>query len=175
MNEAPPIPSKRSLTREQARVLLTHPAGWIATGFGAGLFPRVPGTAGSLVALIPWWFVLRGLPLAWYVPVLIVAFLIGVWACSVAGRRLGVDDHRALVWDEFVGQWIALLAAPRGWPWLIAGFLLFRLFDVWKPWPIRIADRGVHGGLGVMLDDVLAGICALVAMQIATAIAHYVR
>ena len=167
-------PTKKILTREQCRALLMHPAGWIATGFGSGLFPRAPGTFGSLVALIPWWFALRGLPLAWYVPILIVAFAIGVWACSVSGKRLGVDDHRALVWDEFVGQWIALLAAPRGWPWLVAGFLLFRIFDIWKPWPIRIADRQVHGGLGVMLDDVLAGLYALVVMLIATAILSYV-
>jgi phosphatidylglycerophosphatase A len=161
------LPSRKSLTREQWRALLTHPAGWIACGFGSGLFPRAPGTAGSLVALIPWWFVLRELPLAWYVAVLVLAFALGVWACDVAGRRLGVDDHRALVWDEFVGQWIALCAAPLGWQWMVAGFLLFRLFDVWKPWPIRIADRRVHGGFGVMLDDVLAGIYALIVMQIA--------
>lgn len=164
--------SRKTLTGEQWRALLMHPAGWIACGFGSGLFPRAPGTAGSLVALIPWWFALRELPLAWYATVLVLAFALGVWACDVAGRRLGVDDHRALVWDEFVGQWIALCAAPRSsWPWtaafMAAGFLLFRLFDVWKPWPIRIADRRVHGGLGVMLDDVLAGIYALIVMQIA--------
>lgn len=166
MNHDAP-PARKTLTREQRRALLTHAAGWIATGFGAGLFPRAPGTAGSLVALIPWWFVLRGLPLAWYVAVLALAFALGVWACNVAGKRLGVDDHRALVWDEFVGQWIALCAAPSGWPWMVAGFLLFRLFDVWKPWPIRVADRRVHDGFGVMLDDVLAGIYALILMQIA--------
>jgi len=161
------LPARKTLTREQCRALLTHADGWIATGFGAGLFPRAPGTAGSLVALIPWWFALRELPLAWYVVVLTLAFALGVWACNVAGKRLGVDDHRALVWDEFVGQWIALCAAPLGWPWMVAGFLLFRLFDVWKPWPIRVADRRVHGGFGVMLDDVLAGIYALIVMQVA--------
>ena len=160
-------PAKKTLSREQCRALLTHPAGWIACGFGAGLLPRAPGTFGSLLALIPWWFALRQLPIAWYVCVLIVAFAIGVWACEVSGKRLGVDDHRALVWDEFVGQWIALCAAPPGWQWMVAGFVLFRLFDVWKPWPIRLADARVHGGLGVMLDDVLAGICALIVMQIA--------
>lgn len=161
------LPARKSLTREQLRALLTYPSGWIACGFGSGLFPRAPGTAGSLVALVPWWFALRELPLAWYVAVLVLAFALGVWACDVAGKRLGVDDHRALVWDEFVGQWIALCAAPLGWQWMAAGFLLFRLFDVWKPWPIRIADRRVHGGFGVMLDDVLAGIYALIVMQIA--------
>jgi len=166
---------KKTLTREQVRALLTHPAGWIACGFGSGLLPRAPGTAGSVVALIPWWFVLHGLPIAGYLLVLIIAFALGVWACDVAGQRVGVNDHRALVWDEFVGQWIALCAAPVGWPWMVAGFALFRFFDIWKPWPIRIADRRVHGGLGVMLDDVLAGIYALALLQIAAAIAHYVR
>ena len=166
--------TKKTLTREQLRALLTHPAGWIAMGFGSGLSPIAPGTTGSLVALIPWWFVLRELPIVWYIAVLIAAFVIGVWACDIAGKRLGVDDHRALVWDEFVGQWIALCAAPVGWPWMIAGFALFRLFDIWTPWPIRVADRQVRGGLGVMLDDVLAGIYALIVMQAAAAIIRHV-
>ncbi|HEX6612746.1 MAG TPA: phosphatidylglycerophosphatase A [Rhodanobacteraceae bacterium] len=166
------LPARKSLTREQLRALLAHPAGWIACGFGSGLFPRAPGTMGSLVALVPWWFALRELPVAWYVAVLVFAFALGVWACEVAGRRLGVDDHRALVWDEFVGQWIALCAVSgsslqRTAIFAIVGFVLFRLFDVWKPWPIRVADRRLHGGLGVMLDDVLAGIYALIVMQVA--------
>lgn len=161
---------KTSLTVAQRHALLMHPDGWIATGFGAGLFPKAPGTFGSLVALLPWWFLLRHLPIAWYVVVLIAAFAIGVWACGVAGKRLGVDDHRALVWDEFVGLWIALCAAPVGWPWMLTGFVLFRLFDIWKPWPVRVADRSVHGGLGVMLDDVLAGVYALIVLQLAALI-----
>lgn len=165
--------TKKILTREQRSALLSYPAGWIACGFGSGLAPRAPGTLGSLVALIPWWFALRGLPLAWYVIVLIAAFAIGVWACGVSGKCIGVDDHRALVWDEFVGQWIALCAAPFGWAWLIAGFVLFRLFDIWKPWPIRVADARVHGGFGVMLDDVLAGVYALIVMQSAALALHY--
>ena len=159
--------AKKSLAAEQRRALLTHVDGWIATGFGSGFAPRAPGTVGSAVALIPWWFLLRHCSTTGYLVVLIVAFAIGVWACHVAGRRIGVDDHRALVWDEFVGQWIALLLAPAGWPWMLAGFALFRLFDVWKPWPVRAADRAVHGGFGVMLDDVLAGLYALLVLQAA--------
>jgi phosphatidylglycerophosphatase A len=156
------------LTAPQRRALLSHPAGWIATALGAGVSPRAPGTAGSLVSLLPWWFLLRDLPLGWYVVVLAVGFGLGVWACSVSDRRLGLHDHGALVWDEVIGMWISLLGAPPRWPWLVAGFVLFRLFDIWKPWPVRWADRGVHGGFGVMLDDVVAGVYALIVLQVLT-------
>ncbi len=155
------------LTAAQRRTLLSHPAGWIATALGAGLSPGAPGAAGSLVALLPWWFLLRGLPIGWYVVAVVAGFLLGVWACEVSGRRLGVHDHGALVWDEVIGMWIALLAAPQDWMWMVAGFVLFRLFDIWKPWPVRLADRRVHGGLGVMLDDVIAAAYALIVLQLA--------
>lgn len=158
------------LTAEQRQRLMSHPAGWIATALGAGLSPRAPGTAGSLVALLPWWFLLRGLPLGWYVVVLVAGFALGVWACAVSDRRVGMHDQGALVWDEVIGMWITLLAAPAAWWWMLAGFALFRLFDIWKPWPVSWADRRVHGGLGVMLDDVLAGLYALVVLQIVAAL-----
>ncbi|HEX7113173.1 MAG TPA: phosphatidylglycerophosphatase A [Mizugakiibacter sp.] len=158
--------AKHALDAAQRRALLAHPAGWIAAGFGSGLAPVAQGTAGSLAALLPWWFLLRELPWPLYAGVLALAFALGVWACGVAGARLGVDDHRALVWDEFVGQWLALIAAPAGLAWMLAGFALFRLFDVWKPWPIRWFDRRVKGGLGVMLDDLLAGAAAALVLQL---------
>ena len=161
------------LTAAQRRALLSHPAGWIATALGAGLAPKAPGTAGSAVALLPWWFLLRGLPPRWYVIVLVAGFLLGVWACGVSDRRLRLHDQGALVWDEVIGMWIALAAAPAQWWWMLAGFALFRLFDIWKPWPVSWADRRVHGGLGVMLDDVLAGIYALIVLQLgALALRH---
>ncbi|HET6633028.1 MAG TPA: phosphatidylglycerophosphatase A [Rhodanobacteraceae bacterium] len=153
-----------SLDRDQRRALLAHPAGWIALGFGSGLAPRMPGTAGSALALLPW-LALRELPPLPYLLVLLLAFALGIWACGVAGRRIGVADHGAFVWDEFVGQWLALLpalAAPA-W-WALVGFVLFRLFDIAKPWPIRWADRRVKGGFGVMLDDVLAGLAAAIIL-----------
>lgn len=158
------------LTVDQRRRLLSHPAGWIATALGAGLSPRAPGTAGSLAALLPWWFLLRGLPLGWYLAVLAAGFLLGVWACEVSDRRLGMHDQGALVWDEVIGMWITLVAAPAPWWWMVVGFALFRLFDIWKPWPVGWADRHVHGGLGVMLDDVIAGICALIVLQVVAAL-----
>lgn len=154
------------LNAAQRRALLSHPAGWVATALGAGLLPKAPGTAGSLVALLPWWFLLRDLPWAWYAVVLVAGFILGVWACEVSDRRLGMHDQGALVWDEVIGMWITLCVAPRGWAWMLVGFALFRLFDIWKPWPVRVADRHVRGGFGVMLDDVLAGVYALVVLQV---------
>jgi phosphatidylglycerophosphatase A len=159
-----------SLDAAQCRALLRHPAGWIACGFGSGLSPVAPGTAGSLLALLPW-LGLRELPAPYFGAVVLAAFALGVWACDWAVRALKVADPSAVVWDEFVGQWIALAPLvlwPRGWPWIAAGFVLFRIFDIAKPWPVSWADRKIGGGLGVMLDDVIAGIYAalvLVALQ----------
>ncbi len=157
--------SARSTT--QCRALLSHPAGWIATALGAGLVPGAPGTVGSVVALLPWWFLLRDLTPGAYAAVIIIGFALGVWACAVCERRLGTHDQGALVWDEVIGMWVTLFAVPAGWPWMVAGFVLFRLFDIWKPWPVRWADRKVGGGLGVMLDDVIAGAYALIVLQLA--------
>ncbi|HXE66939.1 MAG TPA: phosphatidylglycerophosphatase A [Rhodanobacteraceae bacterium] len=154
------------LAADQRKRLMAHPAGWIATALGAGLSPKAPGTAGSLVALLPWWFVLRDAPPSVYLAVLFAGFVLGVWACGVCDRRLGMHDQGALVWDEVIGMWITLFAAPPQWWWMVAGFALFRLFDIWKPWPVSWADRRVHGGLGVMLDDVVAGVYALVILQL---------
>lgn len=150
-----------------ARVLLSHPAGWIATGFGSGLSPRAPGTVGSFAALIPWWLWLRDLPTPYYAVVLAVGMAIGIWASNWVINRTRIADPGFVVWDEFIGLWIALFLLPTGWPWIAAGFALFRLFDIWKPWPVGWADRKIHGGLGVMLDDVLAGILAFAVLQIA--------
>ena len=155
-----------ALTAAQRRVLLAHPAGWIATALGAWFVPKAPGTAGSLVALLPWWLLLRDLPAGVYLVVLVAGFMLGVWACGVCDRRLGMHDQGALVWDEVIGMWITLFAAPPQWWWMLTGFALFRLFDIRKPWPVSWADRRVHGGLGVMLDDVVAGVYALVVLQL---------
>jgi phosphatidylglycerophosphatase A len=145
--------------------LLRHPAGWFGTGLGSGLSPRAPGTVGTLVALLPWWLWLRGLDPRAYLLVLAFAFALGVWAAHWMIARTRIQDPSVFVWDEFVGVWIALFLAPPGWFWVLVAFALFRLFDIWKPWPVRWADRHVHGGLGAMLDDVLAGVYALVTLQ----------
>jgi phosphatidylglycerophosphatase A len=158
-----------TLDAMQRRALLGHPGGWIACGFGSGLSPWAPGTAGSAAALLPW-LALRELDAPYYVLVVAIAFAIGAWASNVAIDRLRIADPGAVVCDEFVGQWIALLPlvlAPRGWPWVVVAFGLFRLFDVWKPWPVSWADRRIHGGVGVMLDDVIAGAYAALILALA--------
>jgi phosphatidylglycerophosphatase A len=156
--------TKYVLDPADRRRLLASPAGWLACGFGSGLAPKAQGTFGSAAAILPWLLLREWPPLAW-LAILVLGFAVGVWACDIAGRILGVADHRSLVWDEFVGQWIALLPALLA-PWwaVLAGFALFRLFDVWKPWPIAWFDRRVKGGLGVMLDDVIAGLFAAVVL-----------
>jgi phosphatidylglycerophosphatase A len=162
---------RKTLTQAQRRALLASPAGWLACGFGSGLAPVAQGTFGSLAAILPWLW-LRHLSLGVNVLIIAIGFVVGVKACDVAGRILRVDDHRSLVWDEFIGQWIALLPALLA-PWwvVLLGFGLFRLFDVWKPWPVRWLDGHVKGGMGVMLDDVVAGCMAAIALWLSMKLA----
>ena len=145
-----------------ARFLVAHPAHFIALGFGSGLVPRAPGTFGTLVSVALYWL------LALVLPPLVIAFLaiplffLGVWACDVTGRNLGVQDHGAMVWDEIVAFLpLAALASAAWWLQAVA-FLLFRLFDIWKPYPIRLVERNVKGGMGVMVDDLIAAAYAYV-------------
>lgn len=145
--------------RAETQKVLSSPILFLAFGFGSGLAPRAPGTAGTLMA-IPLYLLLAGLPLPAYLLVVLLVSLVGVWICHRAAQQLGVHDHPGIVWDEFAGYFVTMIPAPAGWPWVIAGFVLFRLFDIWKPWPVSWADRKVSGGLGIMLDDLLAGIIA---------------
>ena len=100
-----------------------------------------------------------------YVVFLIITSLVGIYLCDKTSKDLGVHDHGGIVWDEFVGYWITMFLAPSGWIWIILGFIFFRIFDIWKPWPIKWVDKEVHGGVGIMLDDVLAGIIAAMCIQ----------
>jgi phosphatidylglycerophosphatase A len=135
--------------------VIAHPAHLLAFGFGAGLSPKAPGTAGTLVAF-PIFFLLLQLPAAWMWAVITLFLAIGPWACGRAGRALGVHDHGGIVWDEIAAFLLVLpFAPPSLFGWLLA-FGLFRLFDIWKPFPIGWLDARVEGGLGVMLDDVVA-------------------
>lgn len=143
-----------------------HWVHFLAFGFGSGAAPKAPGTFGTLMA-IPLYLLLAQLPLWAYVVALVVSFMVGIYLCDQASKDMGVHDHGGIVWDEFVGFWIAMTALPFHWAWILAGFVLFRLFDILKPWPISWLDKRVHGGLGIMIDDVLAGIFALIILQLA--------
>ncbi|MGI9282887.1 MAG: phosphatidylglycerophosphatase A family protein [Endozoicomonas sp.] len=145
-----------------------NPVHFFAFGLGSGLSPVAPGTFGT-VAAIPFYLMFQYLPLWNYLLVLAVSIVLGIWLCGKTSRDLGVHDHPGIVWDEFVGYWITMLLAPSGWEWVLIGFILFRIFDIWKPWPIGWLDRKVHGGLGIMIDDIIAGIFALISLQL---IAH---
>ena len=141
-----------------------NPIHFLAFGLGSGTAPKAPGTFGTLAA-IPLWLLFADLPILSYIAVIVVTSLVGIWLCGQTSKDLGVHDHGGIVWDEFVGLWITYIALPEGWVWVLFGFLLFRLFDIWKPWPIGWADRKVNGGLGIMLDDILAGFMALGVLQ----------
>ncbi len=139
--------------------LLKNPVHFLAFGFGSGLAPKGPGTAGTVVALVLW-PLLATLPLHTYIGVVVAASLLGFYLCGKTAHDMGVHDHPGIVWDEIAGYWLTMTALPASWSWALAGFVLFRLFDIWKPWPIRWLDRQVHGGVGIMVDDLLAGLFA---------------
>lgn len=160
-----PRPSTRSIATGTA-------TGFLAFGLGSGLSPRAPGTVGTLAGLlvalpvaglgVPMWAALSAIGLA---------FLVGIPICTRASNALGVHDHGGIVWDEFVGIWLVLATVPFGWSWWLAAFIAFRVFDIIKPWPIGWLDRKVHGGLGIMIDDVVAagfaiGVLAIVQVWI---------
>ena len=112
------------------------------------------------------YLLLSRLPLPVYLLILLLAFAGGIYLCGRSSELLGVHDHGGIVWDEFVGYWITMLVAPAGWQWILIGFVLFRLFDILKPFPINVFDRHVHGGLGIMIDDAIAGSFAWLCLQL---------
>lgn len=144
-------------------IVLRSPSGFLAFGFASGLSPFAPGTMGTLVA-IPFIFVLKSLgePVFWIA--LTLSFLLGVWLCERVSRKLGVHDHGGIVWDEMVGYWLSAAFIPLQWSWLLAAFVLFRFFDILKPWPIRQLDRKISGGFGIMIDDVVAALFVILIL-----------
>jgi len=150
---------------ELRRVALRTPAGFFAFGFGSGLSHYAPGTAGT-VAAIPFALLLKQLPVPVFWIVLAALFFIGVQLCGAASRLLGRHDPGNIVWDEMVGFWLTVALLPVTWAWWLAGFIAFRLFDILKPWPIRWLDRRVSGGLGIMVDDVVAALYAMLLLAI---------
>jgi phosphatidylglycerophosphatase A len=143
-----------------------HPAHFIALGFGAGASRFAPGTAGTLVAFPLWWLLGRGYGPIELAVLLVALFAVGVWACGLTGRHLGVSDHGAMCWDEVVAFLAVLAIIPEGLGWQASAFVLFRAFDVVKPPPIRDLERRLKGGFGVMFDDVLAAGYTLLVLAI---------
>jgi phosphatidylglycerophosphatase A len=164
-------PADAAAYRPPPRLVLTTWEHFIAFGFGAGLAPRAPGTFGTLVGL-PLWLLLAPLPLAAYALLTAALFVFGCWVCDRSARMLGVHDYGGIVFDEIVGFLVTCLplewtlSASSALAWLPAAFVLFRVFDIWKPWPIAWADRHVRGGTGIMFDDLLAGIYAAAGLEI---------
>ena len=153
------------MRQPDVKFLFAHPAHFIALGFGSGLAPKAPGTFGTLVAYPLWWLMAPlSVTLAW--ALVAAGFALGIWASDKTGKDLGVSDHGAMVWDEVIAMLALLLLTPTGLVWAIAAGVFFRLFDIWKPFPIAYFDRTVKGGFGVMFDDVLAAIYALAAVRI---------
>ena len=152
--------------RPDPKLLFAHPAHFFSLGFGSGLSPFAPGTAGSLLAIPLFMVLAHFLPLGFLLAVTALAFAAGVWFCDVTGKALGVSDHGGIVWDEIVAMWLILAFTPVSGLWFGIAFLLFRLFDIWKPFPIRQFDQRVKGGFGVMLDDLLAAGYALAVLKL---------
>jgi phosphatidylglycerophosphatase A len=168
----------KNAVKVPARTVLRSPVHLLAFGLGSGLSPRAPGTAGTLAA-VPLWLLLQGMSLPAYLALLLALFVFGCWVCGESARRLGVHDYGGIVFDEVVGLLLTCLPLlpalgwvnrGRGW-WLLAAFALFRLFDIWKPWPIAWFDRRVGGGLGIMIDDVLAAVYAALLLAAAARLA----
>jgi phosphatidylglycerophosphatase A len=147
---------------------LSNPVHFLALGFGSGLLPIAPGTWGTLITIPIYWVLMSlevSLPV--YLGVCGFMFLVGIGLCSRTTADAGVHDPRAIVWDEMVGYLVTMILLPFEWGWIIAGFFVFRIFDVIKPWPIGWVDKNVHGGFGIMVDDVLAGLASCAVLHLA--------
>jgi len=156
--------SNKPTQRELVSTVMRSPVHLLAFGFGSGLAPFAPGTFGTLAAVLLY-LPMQYLSLPLYCLMVAAVCVAGVWICGRSSEMLGVHDHGGIVWDEFAGYFITMIAAPAGWQWIVLGFVLFRIFDIIKPWPIKWADKQVHGGLGIMLDDILAGFISLALLQ----------
>lgn len=143
----------------------TDPIHFVACGLGSGASPIAPGTMGTLLA-IPFYFLIADLPLIVYLTLVLLLFGFGVWCCDKTAKDFAVHDPSAIVFDEVVGFLVTMSLLPNTWFWCILGFIAFRVFDIVKPWPIGFVDRRIKGGLGIMLDDVLAGVYAGALLQL---------
>jgi len=145
------------------QVALHTPEGFFAFGFGSGLLTRAPGTMGTLAAIPPALLIVL-LDFSWFW-VITLSFLSGIWFCQKASYKLGLEDYGGIVWDEMVGYWLVVSMLPFQWGWWLAAFVLFRVFDILKPWPISLIEEWFDGGLGIMLDDILAAVYTLIVLS----------
>lgn len=148
------------------RFLLAHPAHFLALGFGSGLFPRAPGTAGTVVAIPLYLLLVTTTNHFIYATATLLVIVLGFWICGYAERKLGTHDHASIVWDEIAGYLVTMFLAPLTWWSVLAGFAFFRLFDILKPYPVSWFDTHLKGGFGTMIDDVMAGVYAWFSMQL---------
>lgn len=155
------------MSKPTVKLLLSHPAHFFSLGLGSGLFPVAPGTAGSILAWPLYWLLREQFSFAAFGVLIAACFAAGVWMCGLTGRALGVSDHGAIVWDEIVAVWLVMWLVPQTWLWQLAALAVFRLFDILKPWPIRVADKRFKNGFGVMFDDLLAALFSLAVLWIA--------
>ena len=150
----------------RSRVSLLNPVHFLALGFGSGLAAKMPGTFGTLAALPLVVLLSHYASFSVYLLVTILVSIVGIWICGKTAEDMGVHDDSSIVWDEVAGMLLTMLAVPLSWQTLLAGFVLFRFFDILKPWPISYLDKHVHGGFGIMIDDVLAGLFALCILHL---------
>ncbi|HJN50952.1 MAG: phosphatidylglycerophosphatase A [Pseudomonadales bacterium] len=151
-----------------SRKVWTRPDYLLAFGFGAGLSPKAPGTMGTLVGVLIY-LLIRELALPLYLLFVAACFILAVYLCERVSKDMDEADPGGIVLDEMVGYWIVMIAAPAAWYWILIGFLLFRVADIYKPWPIVWLDKNVNGGLGIMLDDVAAAVMAWVCLNLINA------
>ncbi|MCC5879740.1 MAG: phosphatidylglycerophosphatase A [Idiomarina sp.] len=145
--------------------LLKNPLHFLSLGFGSGLAPKAPGTFGTLAA-IPVVILAACLGTMGFIIATVIVSVVGIYLCGYTAKAMGEHDHPAIVWDEIAGYMVAMIAVPLSWQTLLVAFILFRIFDIIKPWPIRYLDKRVHGGFGIMIDDILAGLASLAIIHL---------
>lgn len=155
------------ILRPSLAFVYRHPAHWIAFAGGVGLAPQAPGTFGTMLAVPLYWLAAAYLSSVAVLVLIAALFVLGAWACGVTGRAIGAADHGGMVWDEVVAFLLVLFFTPRGLYWWVAAFVLFRLFDIFKPPPIRYYDRALKNGFGVMFDDLIAAGYTLLVLAVA--------
>jgi phosphatidylglycerophosphatase A len=154
------------------RSVWRNPIHFVTFGFGSGVLPKMPGTWGT-VAAIPLYMLIMNFPLWLYGFVTLAVIVFSVIACDITEREIGIHDYPGIVLDEIAGYLLTMFAVPLGWFWIIAGFILFRIFDIWKPWPIGWVDRKVSGGFGTTVDDLLAAVYAWIVLQLMAGVFAY--